>query len=150
MNISITVRGDKEVKAKLRRLGASIYDMKRAMQLIGRDVGNYFSTQGFASQGGVFGSPWRQLNRRYAIRKAAEYPGRPPLVKTGEMKNSFEFEPGTNSVIIGNSSTHFKYHQSTLPRTRLPRRQMMGINEPVKRIIRQHIQDEVRRKIASV
>lgn len=149
MNIQIIVKGDKETKAKLNRLGKSIYNLKHAMELIGRDTAKYFSSQGFSSQGGVFGNPWQPLARSTSNEKNKTYPGRPPLVRTGEMQNSFEFNASNSSVVIGNTSQHFKYHQSTLPRRKIPRRQTMGINDPVKRIVSQHIHNEIRKKIAS-
>ena len=149
MQITIQVKGDKETKAKLQRLGKSIYNLKRAMELIGRDSADYFSNQGFASQGGVFGSPWQPLSARTLSQKNKSYPGRGPLVRTGTMQDSFEYNSSNSSVIVTNSAPYFKYHQSTLPRTKIPRRQTMGVNDPVRRIISQHIHDEIRRKIAS-
>ena len=149
MRIDIIVKGDKETKAKLNRLGKSIYNLKNAMELIGRDSARYFSNQGFSSQGGVFGSPWPPLSTRTLTSKNKSYPGRPPLVRTGQMQNSFEFNASSSSVVIGNTSPHFKYHQSTLPRRKLPRRPTMGINDPIRRIITEHIHNEIRKKIAS-
>lgn len=149
MNIQIIVKGDKETKAKLNRLGKSIYNLKHAMELIGRDSAKYFSNQGYSSQGGVFGSPWPPLSTRTLTSKNKSYPGRPPLVRTGQMQNSFEYNANGSQVVITNSASYFKYHQSTLPRRKIPRRQTMGINNPIKKIITEHIHNEIRKKIAS-
>ncbi|HMT18554.1 MAG TPA: hypothetical protein PKD15_00800 [Candidatus Saccharibacteria bacterium] len=179
MQITIQVKGDRAVQAKLRRLGQSVYQLKAAMNRIGQDASRYYSTRGFASQGGVFGKPWQPLspitllarghNVEVENASAANFGGFllgrrlqsgldgnfgsnsiAPLVDSGKMQNSFEFEASSQSVLISNSATYFKYHQSTLPRKRLPRRATMGINEPIKRMIRMHINDEVRKKIMSV
>lgn len=74
---------------------------------------------------------------------------RQPLV-TGHpdgMQFSFYANADANSVVIGNSQPYFKYHQSTAPRTRLPRRQMLGINDDVRGIAQQLIQADIAAKI---
>lgn len=147
MNIVVTITGSAAVQAKLRKLGSSLYDLKASMADIGRDAADYYANQGFGSQGGVFGQSWRPLSVRYAAKKAGTYPGRPPLIATGKMKNSFTYSSTPSSVLVSNTAPQFKYHQSSAPRSKIPRRVMMGVNEPVKRIVRETIQAEITRKI---
>lgn len=147
--VTIVIKGDKQIERKLKRLGDTITDLKRPMDKIGKEAGRYFSNQGFASQGGVFGAPWQRLSPGYAIAKAGKYPGRPPLVKTGKMRNSFTHRSSKDSVIISNNASYFKYHQSTQPRKRLPRRQMMGVNDNINRMVRKHIRNEIVSKLRS-
>jgi phage gpG-like protein len=147
LELSIKIQGSKEVRAKLRRLGTSLYDLRSPMNEIGNQAARYYANQGMNSQGGVFGAAWTPLKRRTLARKSRTYPGRPPLVATGKMRDSFTFSASSKSVLVGNNAPYFKYHQSTLPRKRLPRRQMMGINAPVKKMVRDIISEEIERKI---
>lgn len=147
MQVSIRITGTKEVQRKLRKLGPNLHNLRGAMEDIGDQAADYYANQGFNSQGGVFGSPWRRLKPATLLRKAKRYPGRPPLVATGAMRDSFTYVAGSQQVLIGNKADYFKYHQSTAPRTRLPRRQMMGINSPISRMVKSTIENEIRKKI---
>jgi len=120
------------------------------MSEIGDEVAKYYANQGFNSQGGVFGAAWTPLKRTYALRKARRYPGRPPLVASGAMRDSFTYTAGSQEVLIGNKAEYFKYHQSTAPRSKMPRRQMMGINDPVRRTVRAIIEKEIQQKLRAI
>ena len=147
MQLSIQITGTKDVQRKLRRLGPELTNLKGSMSEIGREAARYYSNQGFNSQGGVFGKAWTPLKRATTLRKARKYPGRPPLVATGKMRDGFTFTAGSNQVLIGNKVDYFKYHQSTAPRQKIPRRAMMGINAPIKQLVRTVIEAEIRKKI---
>lgn len=147
LSMSITIRGSKETKAKLKRLGSSLYELKPEMADIGAKAAEYYSNQGFASQGGVFGARWAALSPRYAAIKAKLYPGRGMLVRTGKMQDSFTYAASNNQVIVGNSAPYFKYHQSTLPRSKMPRRASMGVNDPVRQMVRTIIEAGIRKKL---
>ena len=150
MQISIKVKGSKEMVAKLNKLGIRLKDMSFAMGEIGAEAARYYSNQGFLSQGGVFGNKWKTLDRIYALRKAQKYPGRSPLVATGKMRDSFTFTASKNSVLVGNKMDYFKYHQSTKKRSRMPRRPMMGINDPIRQIVRDMITKDIKKKIRAL
>ena len=147
MKIDIKITGDKDVQTKLKRLGSSITYMRDAMENIGDDAAKYYSSKAFDSRGGVFGARWIPLNAKYAARKAKRYPGRPPLVATGDMRDSFTYVASSNQVIVSNSAPYYKYHQSTLGRTIMPRRAMAGINEPIKKIVKDRIKESISLKI---
>lgn len=151
MQISITIRGGAKVQAKLKRLGASLMDFTTAMRIIGERAAKYYANEGFASQGGVYGRVWPRLSAKTIVAKSKLYPQyvNVPLVASGKMKNSFVFSSNKNSAIITNSAPYYKYHQSTLPRRKLPRRQMAGINDPIKQIIRNVLQDDIKKKLRS-
>jgi phage gpG-like protein len=79
----------------------------------------------------------------------AGIPLRAPLTTghPGGMQFSFSALATANSVVIGNTKPYFKYHQSTEPRRRLPRRQMLGINDDVISMVQQLVRAEVNAKI---
>lgn len=147
MQLYITIKGTREIQQKLKKLGPNLHNLRGAMEEIGDQAADYYANQGFNSQGGVFGSPWKRLKTATLLRKAKTYPGRPPLVATGNMRDSFTYTAASQQVLIGNKADYFKYHQSTAPRTRLPRRQMMGINAPISRMVKSAIETEIRKKI---
>lgn len=152
MPVSVTVKitGDKEEIAKLKKLGHSLHDFSKAMDMIGNEVVRYYSGQGFASQGGVFNNVWPSLNPLYAKQKAVDYPGRGILVKTGDMQRDFIYKATSKNVTISNTAPYFKYHQSTEPRSKMPYRPMMIVNDEVKGIIEQIIQQDIKYKLALV
>lgn len=145
--ISIKVSGSQQTRDKLRRVGTSLYDLTFAMQDIGKNAAKYYANQGMNSQGGVFGAQWTPLKKRTIAQKAKKWGNTTPLVASGAMRDSFTYTASSRSVLIGNKAPYFKYHQSTLPRNKLPRRQMMGINDPIRQIIQKTINAEVKRKI---
>ena len=151
MQISIEIRGGREVNAKIKRLGASLMDFTNAMRLIGQRSAKYFSNEAFLSQGGVYGRVWPRLSAKTMVAKARLYPQNinRPLVASGKMKDSFVYTYSKSGTIITNTSPQYKYHQSTLPRRKIPRRQMAGINDPIKQIVRGIIQDDIKKKLRS-
>ena len=147
LSLQITITGDKRLDTKLKRLGSALFENRESMHDIGKQAATYYANQGFNSQGGVFGTKWQRLSPKYALIKAKLYPGRPPLVATGTMQNNFTFAAGSNQVVIENKSPQFKYHQSTAPRSKMPRRASMGVNAPIKKIVRDIITRDVQNKI---
>lgn len=143
MQVTITLTGSTQLRNKLGRIATGMRNLSGAFTDIGEELSTYYQTQGFLSQGGVFGEDWEPLSRSYAVRKAKRYPGRPPLVATGKMLSGFRYEVGPTFVVIGNRMPYFKYHQSTLERHKIPRRASMGVNDPVKRIIHDAIVNDL-------
>lgn len=149
-SITINVIGDKEEIAKLKKLGSDLHDFSSAMREIGDHVVKYYGGEAFASQGGVYDDRWASLSPAYASRKARKYPGRGILVATGAMQRGFNAKPSINSVDITNSVPYFVYHQSTAPRSKMPYRPMMQINDRVRNIVKEVIQQDINRKLARV
>jgi phage gpG-like protein len=152
LTVNVRITGDKEFLAKLKKLGPALNDFKRALTEVGDHLTSYYSNQAFASQGGVYGTPWARLAPSTQVFKAKHYRqyAAIPLIATGEMKKSFTSSPSEKSLTIANSAPYFKYHQSTEPRTKLPRRQMLGINSDVKKVIKQVIEADIHRKVATL
>lgn len=157
MQITITVRGNKEFIRKMQRSGKNMDNHRTAFKKIGKALKSYYANEAFASEGGVFGAPWPPLKSRTVRSRTAQVGGSlaagvgaaQMLVRSGRMKRSFFYKAEKDSVVITNSADYFKYHQSEKPRRKIPRRQMIGINNKVKRLVRQELRDSVRRKIAT-
>lgn len=84
--IHITIDGD-EVYARAFDLAArQAEDLRDPLSDVGRvlidAVGRQFASEGVAE----LGSRWQPLSPAYAAWKEANYPGRPILVRTGEMR----------------------------------------------------------------
>lgn len=148
LNVTIKITGTSQEIAKLKRLTNGLKDLGSAMKEVGSETKKYYAGQAFASQGGVYGDEWQTLSPAYAKYKTKKYRGsRGLLVATGDMQRSFTFSSTKNSVTIGNDSPVFAYHQSTQARTKMPRRQMLGVNRDVRGIVKQVIEADIKRKI---
>lgn len=148
LSVAITIKGDKETIAALGKLSSSFLNFQMAMRSIGKELTNYYGNNVFNSQGGAIGQRWPALAQATKNYKAKKYFTGTPLVNTGAMKQGFESTfPDVNSVTIGNKMYYFKYHQSSAPRTRLPRRVMMSTGGNVKTIIGTIIDADIKAKI---
>lgn len=127
-DIQVTITGDKELVNKLNSfIGSDGLSLKRSLGASGLYLTRFFSGEVFASRGRVIGAPWAPLNSSYASWKARMFPGRPPLVQSGEMMRSFTWEASKRTLELGNSSDHFDFHQEGT--RRIPARVMMRIDE---------------------
>lgn len=127
-DINVTVTGDKELVRKLNAfIGSDGLDLKRSMGASGLYLTRFFSGEVFASRGRVIGAPWAPLNASYARWKAQMFPGRPPLVKSGEMMRGFKHEADKRSVGLFNTADHFDFHQEGT--RHIPARVMMRVDQ---------------------
>lgn len=126
-NIQVTVTGDKEFVRKLRSFTSGPMDLKRSLGASGLYLTNFFSGEVFASRGRVIGQPWSRLNESYATWKARMFPGRPPLIRSGEMQRSFFSKASAQRLELGNRADHFQFHNEGTGN--VPQRVMMRIDE---------------------
>lgn len=126
--LSLKILGDRQIRDFLDGVGMDLRNMRGAMNEVGRNSIKYFSGTVFVSRGRSIHQPWPRLSAKYAARKARTFPGRPPLVRTDQMRSSFAYRSTGLTVTIYNTDSKFKYHQSTAPRKKIPRRAMLGIN----------------------
>lgn len=147
MRLEITVKGSQAVIDKLSRLDAKLKNFEPEFLRLGEYLTGYYSNEAFISQGQVFGRSWPELNRTYQGRKIRQFPGRQPLEKTGTMRNSFTSKATASQLVVKNDTPYFKYHQSSAPRTVIPRRVMIGFNNNIKRTVRDVIREGVQRII---
>jgi len=126
-DITITISGLDKTERTLRGAKRAVENLQPAMSEVGTYLARFFSSQVFASRGGIIGEPWQSLSARYAAYKAKRYPGRPPLVRTGLMQRSFISNSGASFARVSNSAPYFDYHQ--LGGSKVPERVMMKVDE---------------------
>lgn len=149
--ITIHIQGTQTAINRLKALGDSLNNLEPAMKDIGKQFVGYYASIGILDRGRPWGTTWPDYSPAYKKWKERHYAGRPMMVVSGTLSDSFKYRADKNSVVITNSAPYFKYHQSNKPRkTKLPRREMMGINSPLRRVISQSIKDEINKKLQAV
>ncbi len=72
-------------------------------------------------------------------------------MRTGAMAAGFTASHTATSVTIGNTAKYYKYHQSSAARSsKLPRRQMAGVNGKIKDMVRDAVRADIKKKLATV
>lgn len=135
LKLTWTIDGEKQLSRRLRNIGEGVKDWTPAFKEASDRLKNIFSNDVFNTQGGVIGERWQPLKPTYLAQKVKKGFPETPLIKTGLMKNSFYTEVEKDYAIISNSIDYFKYHQSNKPRSKIPRRVMMKIDNPQKQMI---------------
>lgn len=94
----------------------------------------------FRSEGAEGGDPWQELSPAYAAWKEVHFPGKPILQRSGDLEasltsgsdvNAVKIE-GRKSLTLGSRVPYGIYHQSTAPRTQLPRRPVVNMSAAFK------------------
>ncbi len=147
MELSFAIDGDLQISRVLEALAANIQDWTPAFEQSTAGLIEIFSTEVFDSQGQIIDESWSPLSRAYALQKQKKFGDQPILVATGNMKNSFGATIDPTSLTIFNGASYFKYHQSSLPREKIPRRVMMKLTDDMKanvvRAFQQQIMDQM-------
>jgi hypothetical protein len=103
MEMAITFKGLDLTEQHITKFNASMHEgMPETMAEIGEELGKYYSGQAFVSQGAVYGKPWAPLADSTVAEKSKNWPGRPPLVRTGDLQNGFKYEATLVSVHVSN------------------------------------------------
>lgn len=132
--LSFTIQGEQQLSRRLRIVADGIRDFSDPFKSTAAYLMDAFQ-QSFDYQGRNIGVAWPPLKESTLKQKAKNYPGAPMLVRTGALKSGFMQQYATDHAKVWNSVNYFKYHQSNQPRSRLPRRQMMNLNENIKESI---------------
>lgn len=117
MDISVTLEGEAQVHRRLLIVAGGITNFEAPLRNIGSELQKTFQDN-FAQEGALFGG--------WPARKQ-DYPW-PILNKTGRLRQGFRQNLGKTELLIYNVVPYFKYHQSNKPRTKMPRRVMMKID----------------------
>ena len=104
--------------------------LKKAADLILSDVQTNFDTEGALSGG------WQPLSAgTVAGRIRAGFGASPILQRTGALRKSFYSLVDEKQALVSSRSPYFAYHQSRMPRTKIPRRVMLILTENTKQNI---------------
>ncbi len=116
MDLKVTLEGEAQVSRRLLIVSDGITDFTSPLRNIGSELQKTFQDN-FSQQGALFGG-WQERKK--------DYPW-PILNKTGRLRQGFQQNLGTELVIF-NPVPYFVYHQSNKPRSKMPRRVMMKVD----------------------
>jgi hypothetical protein len=131
MNIQFDIEGETQLHRRIKGIADGVKDWSWATNKIGQYLKGFFTNDVFQSEGAIIGEKW--VGGPYYHR----------LERTGKMRNSFLYKNDKMQVEISNSAPYFKYHQSKLPRKKLPRRVMMKLDEKRKQTIVKFFQEQI-------
>jgi phage gpG-like protein len=104
--------------------------LQKASNFILSDIQSNFDTQG-----GLVGG-WQPLSAgTIAGRIRAGFGAGPILQRTGALRKSFYSFVDEKKALVSSKSPYFAYHQSRMPRTKIPRRAMLILTENTKQNI---------------
>lgn len=146
-HLSFDIEGSKQISRRLRIAGKGFEDFKKPFEKTGKYLRDFIKSDVFETRGRVIGESWKPLSKKYAIWKSQHYPGKGILEATGKMKEGFKYKAGKQEVVVGSVVDYFKYHQSNKPRTKMPRRVMLKLNENNKQRIVKFFHEDIRSKL---
>jgi len=124
------IEGVTELGRILHKMQRKVTDFKeplwKSSKLVLADIERNFDTEGSLVGG------WKKLApSTVAGRIRAGYGGEHPILqRTGALKRSFYAYVDSKKAIVSSKGIHYyKYHQSRLPRTNLPRRAMLVLTK---------------------
>jgi phage gpG-like protein len=143
----LDIAGEIQMDRAIARFADGVSDYRPIWPVIEDDFYAQEKDQ-FASEGAEGGEKWPELAPEYAEWKATAFPGKPILQRSGDLYGSLTSPNNPNAVRIeerktltlGSRVPYAIYHQSPLPRKRLPRRPEIMLTEPFKRAVMHHIQ----------
>lgn len=144
MQIQFAIDGELQLSRRLLGIAVAAREWGPAFDKSVTDLKEVFSGGVFDTEGREIDESWSPLSRAYALRKAKKYPDKGILEATGAMRNSFASKFDSTSASIWNLATYFKYHQSRLPRTKMPRRVMMKLTENLRQTVVKNFQQYFR------
>lgn len=134
VRLQFEIEGEKQVSAVLGIAADKVKDFREPMGKIAANLDKTWQ-QNFSSRGALFhtgGWPPRKSGGSW-----------PLLEKTGRMRASFRDRVHKDYVVLWNDAPYFMYHQSNQPRSRLPRRIMMKIDQERRNMIFKTIQEYI-------
>jgi phage gpG-like protein len=144
--LRFTVEGVPELSRMLAITNQRLSDFKLPLQ---KSAGFILADveRNFISEGGLVGG-WQPLAPSTVKGRIREgYGGEHPILeRTGSLRRSF-FSTVTNTkAMVTSGSPYFAFHQSRLPRKRLPRRAMLVLTEYTRQNIVQEFNQYIRGK----
>jgi phage gpG-like protein len=135
ISLSFDFYGDVQIDRTLERFSDAVEDARPAWEAIADRFAHVerrqFGTEGRHASGG-----WAPLSPRYAAWKARHYPGRPILVREGDLRASLTQRPfgveriEPHDAWLGSDVAHGRYHQRGQG---VPRRRPIELTEQERR-----------------
>lgn len=144
MQIQFAIDGQLELSRRMLGISEASREWSPAFERSVEDLKGIFSGPVFETEGREVDETWSPLSRAYAARKAKKYPDKKILEATGDMRKAFASKFDSTSASIWNTAFYFKYHQSRLPRSKMPRRVMMKLTENLKQMVVKNFQEYFR------
>ncbi len=138
IEIRFELEGQVEMMRRLRTLDTKTRDFSKEFDESGKFLSKFFGSEVFDTRGSAIGEPWKTRKK--------EYPW-PILQNTGRMKRGFRSQAWPLRAEVWNVVDYFKYHQSRMPRIKMPRRVMMKLVEQLKNKVVKFIQTGVIKRI---
>lgn len=132
IQIDFEIEGEKQISRRLNIVADNITDFKAPLQLSASEFIRAFK-QNFANEGAMLGEPWPK--RKPVFKNGVRVDTWALLRKTTRMYNSFRGQVSATELEVINTAAQFKYHQSNKPRSKIPRRVMMKLDEARKRFV---------------
>ena len=128
LQFGFPIEGEKEISGVLEFIGEELKDFREPLRESRKILVKAFQTN-FKSEGKTLGEPWQKLSPQYAKWKARKFSGKGILRRTGKMAKSFKHKTTKIDTTIFNAAKYFPFHQSNQPRSKMPRRIMMKIDQ---------------------
>lgn len=123
--ITFEIEGDKQISAELGVAIEGLQDFSIPMAAAA-DIMETAVEDNFEGRGKRFGG-WAPRKPQY--RGGVRIDTHPLLEKTGAMRKAFIKDSGKDYAMVTNEDKKFPYHQSNQPRTKIPRRVMLMIDD---------------------
>lgn len=125
-------QGFKELSRTLMVMSDGLDDWDEPFKEIGGELVEVWDLN-FAGRGSLFGG-WEPAKMDY---------GHPLLEDTRAMRDSFGYGATKDTLELYNTDPKFRFHQSKEPRTKLPRRVMMMLDEERKQLVQKRFQEYI-------
>lgn len=119
-----------EVIMSRRLQGISNIDLAKPFDRAAGRLVSFYEGDVFSSQGAAIGKPWVGGPRYHG------------LDVSGTMRGNFKKRVSSSRMEVYNPTPYFVYHQSNQPRKKLPRRQMIDLDEERRQWIVKEVQAE--------
>lgn len=151
MGMTITIKGIDLTKEHLVRFRSSMADMTETMGKIGETLAKYYSNEPFVSRGGVYNRSWQDLAPATQTYKSLHWPGRGPLVRSGDLQDGFGYTVTPLSATIRNSVKVNGYSLLALQQNGtsrgIPPRLVMALNTQLEAEVTAIVHEDVAAKV---
>lgn len=87
VRVDIHIEGEEDYRRGFQIMAEDARDLSEPLRRVGESIRSGVGEQ-FLTEGAARGAPWAPLSPKYKLWKEAHWPGRPILVRTGEMRGA--------------------------------------------------------------